>query len=257
MAFPQMVTLSYGMEKLSTSDKRHPLGVLGLLPDGRIYRYVKNSSTALTVSGTFLMSGITTPRNTQTIPADVAIGGVTLTCGNASSAAVTADEFADGMVVITAGTGAGETYRVKSNTAVSGTSCTVTLEADDAITVRLESTDTDLDLFLNPYSGVKVDDGTAQQATIGLNPMPVTASHYFWAQVKGVSAIKIDNAASASGVELDEKAIVVSVNHAGQGFIVASPVATTVYWGRPVVARLIPEADVTDNEWEFCFLDLL
>jgi len=260
MAFPQMVTLSYGMEKLETADKRHPLGTLGLLPDGRIYRYVKNSATALSISGLFVATGVTTPLNTATITADVAIGGTSVICDATKGAAIAADHYEDGTLVIAAGCGAGETYRIKSSTARDGTATgtvTVTLYADDAITVALETSTTDLDIFANLYNAVIVNPVDAQSAVIGVNPMPITASYYFWAQVKGVCAIKADAAAGTVGAELDEKAMVASATHAGQGLIVASPAATTAYWGKPVLARLITEADVTDNEWEFVFLDLL
>lgn len=261
MAFPQMVNLSYGMEKLETADKRHPLGTLALLPDGRIYRYVKNSGTALAISGTFVATGVTTPLNTQTITVDVAIGGTSVICDATKSAAgIAADYYEDGSLVITAGCGAGESYRVKSSTARDGTATgtvTATLYDDDAITVALETSATDLDIFPNLYNAVIVNPVDAQSAVVGVNPMPISASYYFWAQVKGVCAVKGDAAGGTVGTELDEKAMVASATHAGQGLIVASPAATTAYWGKPVLARLIKEADIDDNEWVFCFLDLL
>ena len=47
MAFPNQINLSYGQEKVETSAKKQKLGTKGVLPDGRVFFYAQNSSTAI------------------------------------------------------------------------------------------------------------------------------------------------------------------------------------------------------------------
>ena len=39
MAFPSVVFLSYGNEKVETSEQKQKLGTKGVLPDGRVFYY--------------------------------------------------------------------------------------------------------------------------------------------------------------------------------------------------------------------------
>ena len=57
MAFPLTVNLSYGMEKVETSEQKHILGTRGTLPDGRVFYYAENSGTAIDHGG-YLVDGI-------------------------------------------------------------------------------------------------------------------------------------------------------------------------------------------------------
>ena len=46
-------------------------------------------------------------------------------------------------------------------------------------------------LVYSPYTGVKAIDGDGTMTTgpLGVNPMPVTASYYFWIQTSGISSV--------------------------------------------------------------------
>ena len=57
MAFPLTINLSYGQEKVETSDQRQKLGTRAVLPDGRAFYYAKNSSAAISSAGQ-LVDGI-------------------------------------------------------------------------------------------------------------------------------------------------------------------------------------------------------
>lgn len=257
--FSGIIELAYGGEKTKTADPRHPLGALATLPDGRIFRYVRCSSTALTAAGTLLRSigssTTSTWSNTQTVATAHAVGTTTVSCN--STAAAIVNELVDGYLVVTAGAGAGETYKIVSNTVgSSATAFTCTFEAEDGLITAWATGSTDVDAFRSPWRHVYVNDADAQTCVIGVNPVPVDASYYFWAQCQGACAVKADDP-TAAGLELDEKVVVPSDNHAGQAMIITSPGGTIANWGRQIVGRLITEADMTDNEWEYIYLSVL
>ena len=51
MAFPTTVYLSYGQEKVESSEQKQKLGTRAVTPDGRVFYYAKCSSTAITPAG--------------------------------------------------------------------------------------------------------------------------------------------------------------------------------------------------------------
>ncbi len=252
MSFPSIVELSYGMEKQETSDQRKALGTLGVLPDGRMYRYCSAGASAL--SPGLFNTVITIPTPNQTVTIAHAIGTTTVTTAGSG---MSADDFKDGYLMVSAGTGAGEVYRIVSSTASSGTLMTVTFETDDGLVTAWATSDTDTQAFVSPYKSLVVNVADAQQAPVCVANFLVTTLYYFWGQVKGLCPLKIDINGGTGGLELDEKAIVASHNHAGQALIVASPAGTVAYWGKPVLGRLVRELDVVDNEMELAFIDLL
>ena len=97
----------------------------------------------------------------------------------------TANQYAGGFAVVSAGTGIGQTLRIAGNTAgTSSGSCTLYLE--DPLSVALTSADSKVSLTLNPFGspngaaytthGVIVSPTTATGASIGVTLYPIPAS---------------------------------------------------------------------------------
>ena len=74
MAFPQTVNLSYGMEKVETSDQRQKLGTRATTPDGRVFYYARNGSAAITTAGMIVDAGtaLTVNAHDMDVPATAA-----------------------------------------------------------------------------------------------------------------------------------------------------------------------------------------
>tara|TARA_R100000306_G_scaffold61031_1_gene62622 strand:+ start:1693 stop:2457 length:765 start_codon:yes stop_codon:yes gene_type:complete len=253
MAFPSYVELGFGEQHdtSATATGNLALGTLGVTPDGNVYRYCKASGTGI-AAGLFCTT-ITTPTHESTVTVAHAVGTEALTV---TAGSIAADDFKDGYLVVSAGTGAGEIHRIKSNTATSGGTITVTLYEGDGLKTAWSTSDTDVDLFVNPYSALVICPVDGQQLAVALTQGTITASYYFWGLVKGLGAFKVD-APAAAGLELDEKNIVQSLNHAGQGYIDGAPDATAVLAGyRQNLGFLLTEEDATDNEMEFAKIDL-
>ncbi len=251
-AYPNVVSLSPGMEKVTNSAKKHVLGTMGVTDDGRVFRYALNGATAL-APGHFL-TFITTPTNEQSVTVAHAIGTFAVTV---TAAGISKDDFRDGYLVVTAGTGIGEMYLIKGNSATASSVIVVDLYRNDKLLTAWVTADTDVDLFQNPWNGLVVCPTDGQQLAVGLAVATVAASEFCWVQVKGVAPVFIDANGQAVGLELDEKNLRQSLNHAGQAFVDTAPDATKILAGyRQVLGYLITEEDVVDNEIELCMIDL-
>jgi len=180
------------MEKRETSDQRHKLGTRGTLPDGRVYYYAENSGTAITHGG-YLLDGIAAvaAHDMDVAAAATSAGETTFTSG--TSLTTTKDQYADGYVYFNDGPGQGETYKVKSNTAVSGaTGLSITIDEPDGLVTAL-TTSSLFGLMYSPYKDVKIidGDGTMTTGVIGVSTAPVTADYFCWIQTAGPCSLRL------------------------------------------------------------------
>ena len=233
--------------------KKHRLGTLRQLDDGRMFVYCKAGGTALGAGllNTYLGAGT----NEQTVTVAHAKGTKIVTV---TEAGCTLNLYQDGYLVVTAGAGIGEMYKIRGNSPAGDPSGDlVQFHLYDGLRTAWSASTTDVTVYESPYAGQVVNPTDAQQFPIGVATFPVTALYYFWAQVRGFAALQLD-VPSAACLELDEKLIKASLNHAGFGFVVDGPDATKILAGyRPNVGYIVGEADHTDNEAALVYLTLL
>ena len=154
MSFPTTVNLKMGWEKDETSSQKHKLGTRGVTPDGRIFYYAENSGTAIDHGG-YLVDGIA-----AVAAHDMDLAATATTAGSTSftsgtSLTVTKNQYKDGYVYFNDGPGQGETYMVKSNTAVSSaTGLSITIDDEDGVQTAL-TTSSLFGLMYNPYKDIK------------------------------------------------------------------------------------------------------
>lgn len=236
---------SQGIYAQSATQKER-LGTIRELEDGRTFVYCKNGAVAL-AAGVICSSVITSGMNEQTVTVAHAVGTELVTITD-SGAGTAADAYKDGKLVVTAGGGIGECYPIIGNTAAAAGATFQVRLAVPLATLWVIAT-TDVTLYVNKYNGVVVNPVDGQQIPACVTQRAVTAAYYFWGQVLGDGAMLIDVNGGAAGTELDEKLIRPSLNHAGYGFINASPDAAAILAGyRHTLGYIIDEADITDNE---------
>lgn len=187
--------------------------------DGRVFVVVQNGAVAL-VAGNLVQGPASIGANHigLAVVSNAAIGAtqITVTLGGT---AVTANQYAGGFVVISAGTGLGQTLRIASHPAQSTTSGNVVLTLEDPLSVAITSSTSKASLTLNPYGspngaaisthGVVVSpSGTSSASTgktIGVTIGPIPASStstlalggsptYGWVQTRGPVACLSDGA---------------------------------------------------------------
>lgn len=182
--------------------------------DGREFVLIQNGGTAL-VSGNLIQGPVKIGANHSGLTLSTAAIGATQITATLGATAVTANQYQGGFLVISAGTGIGQTLRIASHPAASG-SATVVLTLEDALAVATATSDSKGTLELNPYgspngtdyrtSGCVVCPTTLTGPIIGVTvyPIPATSTSalsYGFIQTKGVVGC-LNDANTAIGLDL-------------------------------------------------------
>ncbi len=184
--------------------------------DYREFVLVQNGGTAL-VAGNLIQGPASIGANhtgLAVVTTNWPIGATSIQV-TAGGTAITANQYQGGFVVISAGTGLGQTLRVQSNSsATSSGTCTIVLE--DPLSVALTTATSKVSLTLNPYGsqygtnvgthGVVISPTTATGPTIGVTVYPIPASSstvpsYGFIQCRGAVAC-LNDANTAIGLDV-------------------------------------------------------
>lgn len=164
-----------------SSTPKHAVGTRMQLADGRVFFYSLNGASAL-AAGKLNMS-VATPSGHEDCDVAVAVSAqdkeITVT---PATAAVTANQYAEGWVSTRQTSGLGQFRKVLSNPAA-GIAANVKLTMYDPFTAAI-TTSGQVDLMRNPYSGV-IESATEEQSPAGVPLIAVTAAYYFWNQTWG------------------------------------------------------------------------
>jgi hypothetical protein len=193
---PGAVTVGQSIYETSTTKKAR-LGER-LVVGNRIFRYALNSSAAALhggyVVGAALLGGATTTAQIDALVAVASLLGDTRIFTTILTTAQAAGLFEDGWVGIEDDSlGDYLMFQIKNNSALT-TGITGYLDLYDGVTVALTTSDT-LTIMTNPYKNVIVipHGTTPTAAQIGVAPIPVPASSYFWLQTAGPCACLADS----------------------------------------------------------------
>lgn len=167
--------------------------------DGREFVLVQNGGTAL-VSGNLIQAPASIGANhTGLALSTAAIGAKTISV-TMGGTICTANQYAGGYIVISAGTGLGQTLKIASHPA-GASSAAVVFTLEDPLSVATSSSDSKGSLTLNPYGsakgtdvsthGVIISPTTATGKSVGVTVYPIPAStatvpSYGFIQTKGV-----------------------------------------------------------------------
>lgn len=220
--------------------KNGPLGAKLELTDGRMFRYCLNGGVALAACTMAEAPAWVTTHSA--LATNTATKGTTIiTVTNGITNAFTADQYADGfMVVETVGSAEAGMYKIKTHPAADASAdCVFTLY--DPLRVAFAA-GTTVTLMKNRYSGVIItvaSGGTETGVEVGIPLIPVTIGYYFWAQYRGPSACLI-NGTPAIGTPLMRGAVAGSLALADSSF---KEVAVMAHTGvdteiRPVILNI-------------------
>ena len=186
--------------------------------DGREFVLVQNGGTAL-VSGVMVQSPASIGANhtglaVVGLAANNPIGSTSITV-TLGATLVTANQYAGGYAVVSAGTGIGQTLKIASHPAAA-LSANVVLTLEDPLSVAITSTDSKISLTLPQYgsqngtdvttSGVIVCPTTLTGRPIGVTVYPIPASTttvptYGFIQTSGAVAC-LNGAGTAIGLDV-------------------------------------------------------
>lgn len=162
---------------------KEKIGRVRVTDNGRVFRYSKAGSSALAAGKLNVAVAIAANVTNQGATAAVAIGtrNLTFTAGGAVTYAL--DYFKGGYLQVNDATGEGHQYEIEGSSAVTaGTTIYITLA--EPIRVALVATTSELTLVHNPCMAV-AESATQGSVPVGIPPIAVSASYYFWNQCWG------------------------------------------------------------------------
>lgn len=228
-----------------SSSPKHKLGERLVIGD-RVFRYMKAGANNL-LAGYIVGAPITMiSEDTVTVAHGVGENEVTITANG-----ITANQFAEGYLVVDEGTGAGETYKIKGNTPTDGNGL-IKVQLYDELATAWSTSDTDVTLIPSPYNGVIVCPTDKIILPVGVPLINVTANYYFWGQTWGPAGVKMD-VSNGGGNASDERVVSLSGAIAGAGLLPDTPVA----FGSAFVGFcMLDSADHTNGKIEPIYLTI-
>lgn len=222
-----------------SADQLHRLGETVFANDGRVYRYAQAGGSAL-VAGQVQQAPAQDTGDADLAVAAAAVGDASIT--TTDTVTVTANQYAEGFLVVTKTAGQGLSYQIDGHAAATG--AVVTINLVDEVQVALTAS-SEIDLVKNPHDGVIVAPTTPTSSVVGVSVTALTASEFGWLQVAGPAAVEAEGALT---VGLD---VVSSDADAGCVEVIADGAAELL----PRVGKAL--TTVADGEWGLIKLELL
>lgn len=185
------------------------VGTRGFLNDGRVFYYVRHTGSSALARGKLLVRGDVVP-NHQNLATDeslVSVGMTTLAAGSVTpgATAITADQYAEGYLVVTDGGGEGTYYKIRSNTAFTSATADGTIDLYDPIAVAFDA-NTTVSLHTNAYDNPQESVTDQQDVMAGVPvftiPAGDTTTQYGWVQTWGECPVLCDEAVATFGQAL-------------------------------------------------------
>ena len=180
-----------------SSTKKEDLGTLRIDHLGQKWRYARAGTTALAAGRLVVGVAINAAHAAEAITAAVAIGTRNLTLAVTSGVAIAVNELAGGQFIIDAGTGIGHSYVIDANTAITTATTSIDISLKRGLKVALDTTST-FTLARPEFYGAIIST-TQTLPIIGVTPIAVTASYYFWALRNGLVGILTDTTVTTVG----------------------------------------------------------
>lgn len=222
----------YGIKPHETgTTPLHQLGTKGISADGRVFRYTQAASTQVAAGKLTIAQDVTGDHEDLAVNT-AAVGDTTLSV-TLGSTAISGNEYDEGLVNVTDGTGEGFMYPIESAPATdaSGT-CVVQLAYPIHTAFAAATTVT---LVRNKYRDIIISDGTQADLPVGVTTSVLGSDEYGWVQTGGYCSVVNDGSttivagqpvtigdATSGGVEVHNAATEVTV-----GFCPAGAVGAT------------------------------
>ena len=189
MSFPNTIQGDYGAWFETGSVALYPLGQRMLCPEGRIYRYCKNGTSAL-VACTLVQAEAEDAAHDALAVQTEAVAGEDHIHFTNSTAAITENQFQYGYLSPDTAAALGVAHRIAANTAA-GASITGTVYFFEGDTVQVTiSTARYVTLRKSIYKDIIVKPASEQTSiVVGAPQVAIAASAYGWVQTHGLGGV--------------------------------------------------------------------
>ena len=187
----RIVELDYGAEKRETAvgNQEHELGDLGMLRDGRSFRYY--FADGAVTSGKLLQNPpAAAGHDMDLVTAVTAVGATSITV-TLGAGAVTKDLYKDGYIYTNDATGEGQLFKIGTHAANdASTTFAVPIQDEGGVRTALDAT-TLCGLMQNPWNHVVVAPTTFTGSVAGATTTDRADNTFGWAQRTGRAALLI------------------------------------------------------------------
>ena len=187
----ELVNIPWGQEKETTTTRReHPLGAVGMTPDGRCFRWAF-SGEAIGAGQLVMQKGAVANHDMDLATATAGSVGDTSITVTLGATAATLNQYEDGALYTNDGTGEGHLYAIRSNPAADA-SASLVLTLHEKIREATSTSDTLNGLIENDYNDVEIYDADdIDGPALGVAPTEIANDTYFWLQTSGRAAVLI------------------------------------------------------------------
>lgn len=219
------VGIPWGKEKVGTTTRReHPLGQLGLTPDGRLHRWC--FSDGAIGAGALLAQKAPTAAHDMdlAIQAAAAVNDTSIAVTLGATAA-TLNQYEDGIIYINDGAGEGHIYHIKSNpVAALSATLRVVLQDGDVVREALTTATSLAGLIENAYKDVVIHPTTTVGRAVGFTNDEWADNEYNWACSRGDVAALVEGTLVLGETASPSTTTAGSVTPTNYGGTVESPI---------------------------------
>lgn len=170
----------------------HPLGQEGTDEVGRQYRYGKAGGSV--AAGNILCTPANVANHVGSRATNSAAIGDEFIDVTVGATAVTEDQYKGGVLVINAGTGIGQQWKIKGNQASAGGVAT-RFFIEGSVKVALASADSKADLYPNKYNGLTAS-STLLLRRVAVAIQAFSTNEYGWFGTRGVFGVLVEGSAA-------------------------------------------------------------
>lgn len=197
------------------------LGQIGTTDDMRAFKYSRAGATTLAPGLLTNAPTIVANHITRTLTTAFTFGTQTILVPIGATAVAT-NQYAGGYLVVTDGTGKGQTLGISGNTASAG-STTITVTLGEGLYQATDTTSV-VGLYPNLNSANVLAQASAAFPVTGVPLLSVPANNYYWSQVSGYASVLID----ASPVTKNANAIVSAATQGAASIQLAASVTQVI-----------------------------
>lgn len=184
----KMRGFNQGLYEISSTAK-HKVGTKRIAENGDVFRYAQAGASALSAGKMGVAAQIDAAHLDEAGCSATAVGTKVVTLTVTAGTAIAENQLRGGYLTINDAAGEGIDYPIASNTAVSATGTSITLDLEVGIKVAL-TTSSEFTLVHSPWMGV-TESTTEENFPVGVPLVAVTATYFYWAKTRGVKSCLI------------------------------------------------------------------
>lgn len=168
------------------TDQRYNLGQRMVLPDGRVFRFVKSADSL--VAGKVVQSAANVANHLACAVTTAAAAATALTVTLGATAA-TLDQYADGYAISDEQPGGWALKIVTHPAANSAATLALTLHPKTPLQAAYTNGSTTVSLIKNPYKDVVLQPTSPTGTTLGIACATIASGSWGWVQTRGIASV--------------------------------------------------------------------